>query len=199
MPEDNSAYKAIYGIGTNFNNDIQISGATVSRYHATIKHGKDGKIYIFDHSKNGTTVDGIKITPNSPYRIKKKSAITCGGVPVDLSTRLPWPQSIWKPIATIAAAVIVLAGLGLGIKAIGKPSKYDDSELYAMYNNSVVFLQGVYHYKATGIPEEILKKYNFPVDFFIDREGTIRDVNSVPTETVTQNCSYSGRRILHFK
>ena len=25
MPEDNSAYRAIYGIGTHFNNDIQIS------------------------------------------------------------------------------------------------------------------------------------------------------------------------------
>lgn len=59
MPEDNSAYRAIYGIGSHFNNDIQISGATVSRYHATIKQGKDGKIYLFDHSKNGTTVDGV--------------------------------------------------------------------------------------------------------------------------------------------
>ena len=46
MPEDNSAYKAIYGIGSHFNNDIQISGGTVSRYHATIKVGKNNKVYI---------------------------------------------------------------------------------------------------------------------------------------------------------
>ena len=62
MPEDNSAYKAIYGIGSNFQNDLQISGATVSRYHATIKIGRDKKVYIVDHSKNGTTVNSVKIT-----------------------------------------------------------------------------------------------------------------------------------------
>ena len=50
-PEDNSAFRAIYGIGSHFNNDIQISGGTVSRYHATIKVGKDNKVYIVDHSK----------------------------------------------------------------------------------------------------------------------------------------------------
>ena len=70
MPEDNSAYRGIYGIGTHFNNEIQISGATVSRYHATVKHGKDGKMYIFDHSKNGTTVNGTKIPSNNPVQIK---------------------------------------------------------------------------------------------------------------------------------
>ena len=31
MPEDNSAYKAIYGVGSHLNNDIQITGDTVSR------------------------------------------------------------------------------------------------------------------------------------------------------------------------
>ena len=107
MPEDNSAYKGIYGIGSNFNNYIQISGSTVSRYHATVKHGRDGKMYIVDHSKNGTTVDGMKISPNTPYRIKKKSAVVCGGVPADLS-RLPWPSTAWKTILGIAAAILVL-------------------------------------------------------------------------------------------
>ena len=86
MPEDNSAYKAIYGIGSHFNNDIQISGGTVSRYHATVKVGKDNKVYIIDHSKNGTTVNGQKIMPNNPYRIKKSSSVVCGGVPVNLKS-----------------------------------------------------------------------------------------------------------------
>ncbi|MDE6807092.1 MAG: FHA domain-containing protein, partial [Prevotella sp.] len=106
MPEDNSAYQGVYGIGSHFNNDFQISGSTVSRYHATIKHGRDGKMYIFDHSKNGTTVDGTKIQSNTPYRIKKSSAVVCGGVPVDL-TRLPWPSSAWKYVAGIAAAMAI--------------------------------------------------------------------------------------------
>ena len=61
MPENNSNYKALFGVGTNFRNEIQISGNTVSRFHATLKIGKDGKAYIQDHSKNGTTVNGRKI------------------------------------------------------------------------------------------------------------------------------------------
>ena len=44
MPEDNSSFKALYGIGSNFRNEIQISGNTVSRFHATLKIGKDGSM-----------------------------------------------------------------------------------------------------------------------------------------------------------
>ena len=116
MPEDNSAYKAIYGIGSHFNNDIQISGGTVSRYHATIKVGRDNKVYIVDHSKNGTTVDGQKITPNNPYRIKKSSAVVCGGVPVNLKTTpIQWPSEAWKTIIGVAAAVLIMFGVGFGV------------------------------------------------------------------------------------
>jgi pSer/pThr/pTyr-binding forkhead associated (FHA) protein/S1-C subfamily serine protease len=150
MPEDNSAYKGIYGIGSNFNNYIQISGSTVSRYHATVKHGRDGKMYIVDHSKNGTTVDGMKISPNTPYRIKKKSAVVCGGVPADLS-RLPWPSTAWKTILGIAAAILLLCGIGFGLYKLidGRKGIYTDSELYARYNKSVVMMMGIYHYEVT--------------------------------------------------
>uniref|UniRef100_UPI00258779D9 FHA domain-containing protein n=1 Tax=uncultured Prevotella sp. TaxID=159272 RepID=UPI00258779D9 len=104
QPEDNSAYKAIYGIGSHFNNDIQISGNTVSRYHATIKVGRDNKVYIVDHSKNGTTVDGRKIAANVPSRIKKSSAVVCGGVPVNLKAApIQWPSEAWKAVVGIAA------------------------------------------------------------------------------------------------
>ena len=152
MPEDNSAYRGIYGIGTHFNNEIQISGATVSRYHATVKHGKDGKMYIFDHSKNGTTVNGTKIPSNNPVQIKKSSAVVCGGVPVNLS-HLPWPNDIWKKMVGIAAAVIIVVGLVF----IGKDiipnifggDKISDQELYSRYNNSVVMLKTIYHYDVT--------------------------------------------------
>ena len=57
-PEDNSGYKAIYGIGSNFRNEIQINGNTASRFHATLKIDKKGHATLQDHSKNGTTVNG---------------------------------------------------------------------------------------------------------------------------------------------
>jgi len=152
MPEDNSAYKAIYGIGSHFNNDIQISGGTVSRYHATIKVGKNNKVYIVDHSKNGTTVDGQRITPNSPYRIKKSSAVVCGGVPVNLkATPVQWPSEGWKTVLLAAASVLVLVGIGFGIYKLlpGMGDKKSDSELYSRYNHSVVMLVGIYHYEVS--------------------------------------------------
>ena len=151
MPEDNSAYKAIYGIGSHFNNDIQISGGTVSRYHATIKVGRDNKVYIIDHSKNGTTVDGTKIPSNNPVRIKKNSAVVCGGVPVNLkNSPVKWPSEAWKTIALAAACLLVLVGVGFGVyKLLNGKKGYSDGELYAKYNHSVVMLSGVYHYNVT--------------------------------------------------
>ena len=152
MPEDNSAYKAIYGIGSHFNNDIQISGGTVSRYHATIKVGRDNKVYIVDHSKNGTTVDGQKITPNNPYRIKKSSAVVCGGVPVNLKTTpIQWPSEAWKTILGAVAAVLILFGVGFGVSKMinNEDGIVDDKELYARYNHSVVMLMGIYHYEVS--------------------------------------------------
>lgn len=177
MPEDNSAYQGLYGIGSHFNNDFQISGSTVSRYHATVKHGRDGKMYIFDHSKNGTTVDGSKIQSNTPYRIKKSSAVVCGGVPVDLS-RLPWPSETWKYVLAIAASVLVLVGVGFGIYKVittGMGKSYNDSELYAMYNNSIVMLVGQYHYEvsAGNLNPDVLRKAGIPSKFQWDGERLI--------------------------
>lgn len=144
MPEDNSAYKGIYGIGSHFNNEIQISGATVSRYHATVKLGRDGKMYIIDHSKNGTTVDGVKVMSNTPMRIKRKSKVVCGGVPVDLS-RLPWPSEAWKTIAGVAATLLVLVGIGLGVWKLWPSSKPSLTAL----QNATVCVQEQYYIEVT--------------------------------------------------
>lgn len=162
MPEDNSAYKAIISVGSHMNNDIMIAGSTVSRYHATIKVGRDNKVYIVDHSKNGTTVDGSKVSPNSPYRIFKKNRVACGGVPVpqsDWENKIPWPADIMRNLMIAAASVLVLCAIGLGVKSIDGKSftmpwtsekTYNDAQLYAMYNNSVAMLLGIYHYEVTA-------------------------------------------------
>ena len=185
MPEDNSAYRAIYGIGSHFNNDIQISGATVSRYHATIKQGKDGKIYLFDHSKNGTTVDGVKVQPNTAIRLKKSSAVVCGGVPVDLS-QLSWPSTAWKYVIGIAAAIILIVGVGFGTWKLwpsgGKT--WDTEEINNRYNSSVVMLVGLYHYEvsAEGLSNENLEALGFPTEFvFIDGQPYNKKVSDTRT------------------
>lgn len=151
MPEDNSAYKAIYGIGSHLNNDIRVSGETVSRYHATIKVGRDNKVYIVDHSKNGTTVDGKKIPANTPVRIKKSSSIVCGRAPVSLQNApIQWPNNIGKAILMSVASVLILVGIGVGIFKLidGSPKKLSDTDLYNRYNHAVVMLVGIYHYEV---------------------------------------------------
>lgn len=191
MPEDNSAYQGVYGIGSHFNNDFQISGSTVSRYHATVKHGRDGKMYIIDHSKNGTTVNGSKITPNTPVQIKKKSVVVCGGVPVDLS-RLPWPKDTWKYVLGAAACLLVLIGVGFGMwKLIPHQGKqWDTTRIYNRYNSSMVMLRGVYHYEVTAGSLD-LKELGLPTKFlFID--GKPQDVSSLPQEVIYRFGAYTA-------
>ncbi len=195
MPEDNSAYKAIYGIGSHFNNDIQVSGGTVSRYHATIKVGRDNKVYIVDHSKNGTTVDGRKITRDTPVRIKKSSAIVCGGVPVNLKTaNIQWPTDFLPMLLAVAACALLLCGGGYGIWYWWNHKKgtFEDGQLYAMYNNSVVYLEGIYHFKVTGVPSEVLHKYGLPVHFYFDGDNKMRDLEIDLQANSDKRPSYSG-------
>lgn len=123
MPEDNSKFKAIYSIGTNYRNDIQIDGATVSRFHTTLKISKDGKAYIKDHSKNGTTINGVKIKTGEECRVKRGDAVACGGVPVDLQAYLPKPVPDWllKTVYGVGGAAVVAALIVLVWKWIEVP------------------------------------------------------------------------------
>ena len=144
MPEDNSSFKALYGIGSNFRNEIQISGNTVSRFHATLKIGKDGKAYLQDHSKNGTTVNGMRIVKGQNVRIKRSDAVVCGGVPVNLRQFIP--PVIWKKVVTGLAAAAVLAGVIFGVSSlIGGVWTSDKPKDYIP---SVVCVRGFYHYKV---------------------------------------------------
>lgn len=188
-PEDNSSYKAVVGIGTNANNDIQISGATVSRYHATVKVGRDGKVYLIDHSKNGTMVNGVRIPSNQAVQIKKSDSVVCGGVPVNLATNhnIQWPSVAWKKIAAVVAVVAVI---GLISMLINRPTQapisnnpdpildspgpvsltYTDQELYDKYNKSVVFIYFGFHFHAsvTGISDASLIKAGINLDYYTD-------------------------------
>lgn len=174
MPEDNSAYKAIYGVGSNFNNEIQISGPTVSRYHATIKVGRDKKVYIVDHSKNGTTVNGTKIPSNVPFRIRKSNAVICGGVPLNLNTNvIAWPSNIIKNILATAACILVLLGVGFGIKMIIDSGTWTQKKIAARFTPTTVMLIGMYHFEVEcgDLSPEILNRIGIPTKFYFTRKG----------------------------
>lgn len=58
--------------------DIVISDSTdvVSRRHAILNISSSGKISIVDQSRNGTYVNGIRITPNVPVPVSRKDIIS---------------------------------------------------------------------------------------------------------------------------
>jgi pSer/pThr/pTyr-binding forkhead associated (FHA) protein len=170
LPEDNSNYKAIFGIGTNFRNEIQLSGNTVSRFHATLKIDKKGKAFIVDHSKNGTTVNGQRISPNSPHQIKRSDAVVCGGVPVSVSQYLP-KNNIGKILA-YAAAVIVVIGLGFGIYGLIQPN-VSPKTTQAMENASACVF-GAYYVEVTLKDNPLLnEKFGaWPSKWYIGQDGS---------------------------
>ena len=103
-------YKAVYNIGSNYRNDIILNSQTVSRYHASVRLGKDGKMYIRDNgSRNGTMINGVKIAANKDERIKKGDNIVCGAEDVTDQIAALFPKNGMKNIITAAAAVLAAA------------------------------------------------------------------------------------------
>jgi pSer/pThr/pTyr-binding forkhead associated (FHA) protein len=143
LPEDNSQFKAIYGIGTNFRNEIKISGNTVSRFHATLKIDRKGKAFIQDHSKNGTTINGAKIAPGINIRIKRTDVVICGGVPVDLKQYTPKSLNLLKILAPVAIAAIIIGAIFIIKNNIHQPVPIENLE------NATACVEGSFYVVVT--------------------------------------------------
>lgn len=145
MPEDLSGYKAVYGIGTSMRNDIQLSGNTVSRYHATLKIDRKGKAYLQDHSKNGTTVNGQPLGHGQTRMVKRGDAVVCGGVPIGIDQFLP--SNPWPAVLRIAACLIGVLVCGYAAYILW-PRLYPPKTDTAMENASAC-VYGGYYFTAT--------------------------------------------------
>lgn len=179
ISENNTEYKEIYGIGSNFRNEIQIEGTTVSRFHATLKIGKDKNAYIVDHSKNGTTVNGIKIRSDFPVKIKYNDSVICGGVPVDLRRFIKVNHTI-KIFAAAGIALFIVAVVLFGKKIINPLQPSDLSP-------AVVYVQGEYYITAT------FNKDPFTSDAFTEK---LKQIGAVwPKEYIfSYSMSSSGQK-----
>ena len=94
-----------YSIGREENCNIIISDPSkmVSRHHATLN--VDGtKMTIMDHSSNGTFINGIKITSNTPVPVTRRDIVSFANVS-DLDwNRIPNPA---KKIVTICFSIVI--------------------------------------------------------------------------------------------
>jgi len=183
IQQDLQGVKEIRGIGTNFRNKYLLQGDRVSRFHATLKLKKDGKWYIQDHSKNGTTVNGIQVANNQEIQLKKSDKIFCAGVEV------PNPytgengkgkkrggsgiSNSWRWVLRgfgFAAIIALIVGSLYQLKKCSGPSvdsstEMSDVQLYAKYKNSIVLMRGYYYFRITagnldlaslGLPTEVV-------------------------------------------
>lgn len=137
--------KQVKSIGSHYMNNISIQGPNVSRFHATLRQMKDGKWYICDHSKNGTTVNGKKLPKDRDVLLKKGDTISCAGVPVENPVKA---TSTGLLVGIGAAAACLVLGIVFGISAFYKP-KYTDMELCQKYDKSIVLMVCDYHFKVT--------------------------------------------------
>lgn len=180
MLPDPSKVKGVYGIGTNFRNKYQLQGEKISRFHATLKEMRNGKWYIQDHSKNGTTVNGKPIAPDQEVPLKRGDVIVCAGIPV--ANPVPGPTVNWRMIGMIASVALVVCFSLYGLKRYwnrtesgpsggGKLAPLTDTQIYHKYNNSTALLVGYFYYKVTagnldlkkiGLPEKV--SYNPKVE-----------------------------------
>lgn len=104
----------VYSIGRETGCDIVIndnSDAT-SRRHATLTVMPSGKMTITDQSRNGTYVNGIKISPNVAVPVTRKDNISFAHV-----YRLDWNQ-IPKPVSLMQYVTYGLIALAVVIGGI---------------------------------------------------------------------------------
>ena len=194
VPENMSDVKEIRGIGTNYKNKYQLQGDRVSRFHATLKLKKDKKWYIQDHSKNGTTVNGIPVPPNQDVRLKKSDKILCAGVecpnPYTGKTggsgsefSFPWRWLFGGVGIAAAISLVILLVNGLDIfrscKRVDERPVMTDVQLYAKYKNSTVLMVGFYYYKVTaGNLDLAMLNPNLPTEVVMGSNGRLIDVNN---------------------
>lgn len=112
QPTNNSMFKKIYGIGSSMRyNEIQVPGNSVSRFHATLKIDNRGRAFIEDHSMNGTTVNGKRITSHQNFRVKRNDDVVVGGVPINLKQYIKPDvgSTLLKVTGGLAAVAAVVA------------------------------------------------------------------------------------------
>lgn len=104
----------VYSIGREAGCDIVINDNTdaTSRRHATLTVMPSGKMTITDQSRNGTYVNGIKISPNVAVPVTRKDNISFAHV-----YRLDW-NLIPKPVSVIQYVVYGLIALAVIVGGI---------------------------------------------------------------------------------
>lgn len=110
--------KKIYTIGRDEGCDIVIPDSTdvISRLHATIRIESNNKIYLIDQSRNGTYVNGMKMSSNVEIPVSRNDVVSFAHI-YNLDWNLvPKHKGGALQIALIAfAGIAVVAGVAFAV------------------------------------------------------------------------------------
>lgn len=177
--ESNANYKKVINIGSNFRNDIVISGVGVSRFHATVKVDRKNNVFIVDnHSVNGVIVNGSKIPVGRLVKLSRNDSVVCGNEDITMQLRPNFKSVIpawtgWVAgVAALVAAAIFIVGPFIRI------------DPYKKYKDAVVYVHAGYrmHVHLKDFPN--LDPMVYPgatsqpmvysgTAFFVDRDGRL--------------------------
>lgn len=112
--------KKIYTIGRGEECDIVIPDNTdvISRLHATIRVESNDKIYLVDQSRNGTYVNGMKMSSNVEIPVSRKDVVSFAHIyNLDWATIPLRKSNKLRTILITLACIIVTTGVAYAMIA----------------------------------------------------------------------------------
>lgn len=157
--------KKIYTIGRDEGCDIVIPDNTdvISRLHATVRVESNDKIFITDQSRNGTYVNGMKMTSNVEIPVSRKDVISFAHIyNLDWSL-VPKPKNSILKKGSIILFIIALFGIAAFFifspkKELPEPTPTPTPTPTPIVNNDTVVVKDTVVTKPKDTPKVKPKK-----------------------------------------
>ena len=135
----NYVMKKIYTIGRDEGCDIVIPDSTdvISRLHATIRVESNDKIFLIDQSRNGTYVNGMKMSSNVEIPVSRKDVISFAHIyNLDWSLVPKHKGNTLKTALIILSSLVIMTGIAYAVisylnknEVVDTPTEIQDSQL----------------------------------------------------------------------
>lgn len=131
--------KKIYTIGRDEGCDIVIPDSTdvISRLHATVRVESNDKIFLIDQSRNGTYVNGMKMSSNVEIPVSRKDVVSFAHIyNLDWSLVPKHKGNTLKIALMILGSLILMTGIAYAIishlnkqESVNAPTEIPESQL----------------------------------------------------------------------
>lgn len=110
----------VISIGRDESCDIVYDDPNISRRQAVLRLYPSGRIEIIDYSRNGTSVNGVRLGHEILTRVTRKDAVSFAGVKTLNWNEVPDPSRVYRKILFVAVAVVAAVAVAFGGWAIYK-------------------------------------------------------------------------------